>query len=99
MDNELQKFPRLARAANLRVRQAINLWLTEHPEYVASATNRALFADYFDRNGILVPGIAALNAAYLELRSQLELTPEATCMKVISLKGTGPTVRKVAFSL
>lgn len=100
MNNEIQKFPRrLREAASKRTAENIAEFLAQNPQYKLTNGNKELFRDFLAKAGVVVPSVAALDRAMKALHGELELAEEATAMRVISLKGTGPRVRKVAFSL
>lgn len=90
---------RLKQAASKRTKAAVDSFLQAHKEYVPSVANRALFTQYFSTHGILVPGEKALSEAFAALHDELELAPEAIAVRHISLKGLGPKVHKVSFSI
>jgi hypothetical protein len=84
----------VARLITLKVKRSIEEFLSKHPEYVVSALNRCLVADWLTVHNIVVPNLEILENALAELHSELELSPEPSVVRIIDLTGTGPTVRQ-----
>jgi len=88
---------RLRVAASKRTVENITDFLARHPEYRQTSANKELIRDFLAKAGVVVPSVAKLEQALVELRGILELAEEAIAVRHISLKDSpGPRVQKIS---